>query len=180
MSVKKSVLEAKTDRELEEYIKEGNRFVPEANLLAFEILKTRGREFTEFETQRIMALVSEKKKVEERIIHPNHKKAANVIYLSAALGIINAILSPETFNNSFGIIVAIFTLGIIIGIGYLVSKGNDWIKYVLLVLMIFGLIGIPFIIMNIVNNPIVGIINIIQTALQIYAMVLLFKIPKTN
>lgn len=88
MSIKKSVLEAKTDRELEEYIKDGNRFVPEANLLAFEILKTRGREFTEFETQRIMALVSEKNKVEERIIHPNHKKAANVIYLSAALGII--------------------------------------------------------------------------------------------
>jgi len=127
-----------------------------------------------------MALVSEKNKVEERIIHPNHKKAANVIYLSAVLGIINAILSPETFYNSFGIIVVIFTLGIIIGIGYLVSKGNDWIKYVLLVLMIVGLIGIPFIIMNIVNNPIVGVINIIQTSLQLYAIILLFKVSKTN
>jgi hypothetical protein len=180
MSVKKSVLETKTDRELEEYIKEGNRFVPEANILAYEILKSRGREFTELETQRIMFLVSEKNKVKEIIIHPNHKKAANVIYLSAGLSFINVILSPETLNNSFGIIIAIFTLGIIIGIGYLVSKGNDWIKYVLLVLMIFGLIGIPFIIMNIVNNPIVGIVNIIQTALQIYAIVLLFKVPKTN
>jgi hypothetical protein len=26
----------------------------------------------------------------------------------------------------------------------------------------------------------VGIVNIIQTALQIYAIVLLFKVPKTN
>jgi hypothetical protein len=180
MSVKKSVLETKSDRELEEYIKEGNRFIPEANILAFEILKSRGREFTDLETQRIMSLISENNKVKEIIIHPNHKKAANVIYLSAGLGIINAILSPEAFYNSFSIIVASLTLGIIIGIGYLVSKGNDWIKYVLLVLMIIGLIGIPFLIMNIVNNPIVGVINIIQTALQIYAIILLFKVPKTN
>lgn len=180
MSVKKSVLETKTDKELEEYIKEGNRFIPEANILAFEILKERGREFSDLETQRILSLISEKNNVRETIIHPNHKKAANVIYLSAGLGIINAILSPETFNNSFAIIVAIFTLGLISGIGYLISIGTDWIKYVLLGLMILGLIGVPFIIMNIVNNPIVGIINIIQTALQIYALVLLFKIPKLN
>lgn len=180
MTVKKSVLETKPDRELEEYIKEGNRFVPEANILAFEILKSRGREFNELEVQRILSLISEKNKVKEVIIHPNHKKSANVIYLSAGLGIINVILSPVILNNSYQIIGAIFTLGIIIGIGYLVSQGNDWIKYVLLVLMILGLIGIPFIIINILNNPIVGIINIIQTALQIYAIILLFKIPKTN
>lgn len=180
MSVKKSVLETKSDRELEEYIKEGNRFIPEANILAFEILKSRGREFTDLETQRIMFLISEKNKVKETIIHPNHKKAANVIYLSAGLGIINAIFSSEIFNNSFAIIVAVLTLGIIIGIGYLVSKGYDWIKYFLLAIMIFGLIGVPIIIMNILNNPIVGIINIVQTALQIYAIVLLFKVPKLN
>ena len=180
MNVKKSILETKSNRELEEYIKEGNKFVPEANILAFEILKSRGREFTELETQTIMSLVSEKNKVKETVIHPNHKKAANLIYLSAVLGIINAILSSETFNNSFDIIVAIITFGIIIGIGYLVSKGNDWIKYILLVFMIIGLFAIPIVIMNIINNPIIGIINIIQTALQIFAVVLLFKIPKTN
>ncbi len=180
MSVKKSVLEAKTDKELEEYIKEGNRFVPEANILAFEILKSRGREFTELETQRIMSLVSEKNKENEKIIHPNHKRAANLIYLSAGLGVINVILSPAIFNNSFGIIIAILTLGMLIGLGYLVSRGDDWIKYVLLVFMILGLIGIPGIIMNILLSPIVGIINIVQTALQIYAIVLLFRIPKPN
>lgn len=180
MNVKKSVLESKSDKELEEYIREENRFVPEANILAFEILKSRGREFSEIETQRISSMISEKSKVKEIIIHPNHKKAANLIYTSAALGVINAFLSPEIFNNNFAIVVAVFTLGIITGIGYLVSKGNDWIKYVLLVLMIFGVIGIPFIILNILNNPIVGVVNISQTILQIYAIVLLFRIPKTN
>src|SRR5690606_918831 len=180
MSVKKSVLETKTDRELEEYNKEGNRFVPEANILAFEILKSRGREFTELETQRLTSLISEKNKENAKIIHPNPKKAANLIYLSAGLGIINVILNPAIFNNSFGIKVAILTLGMLIGIGYLVSKGDDWIKYVLLVFMILGLIGIPTIIMNILLNPIVGIINVVQAALQIYSIVLLFKVPKSN
>ena len=180
MSVKNSVLETKSDKELEEYIKEGNRFVPEATVLAFEILKSRGREFSELETHQIMSLISEKSKVKEKVIHPNHEKAANAIYLSVALGLINVFLRPETFNNATSIIIAIFTFAIIARIGYLVSQGNDWIKYVWLVFMIFGVISIPFIIMKILNNSIVGYINLIQTILEIYALVILFKIPKTN
>ncbi|SFN99732.1 hypothetical protein SAMN05421741_11635 [Paenimyroides ummariense] len=179
MSVKKSILETKTNKELEEYLKEGNRFIPEARLYAFEILKDRGIEFSEAETQRIMLLIPQKTKFEEIAVHTNYKKAANLIYVSAGLGLINVILSPQA-TTAFGIIVAIFTLGILIGIGYLVSKGNEWIKYVLLVLMLVGLLAIPVMLLNIVNNPIVGIINIIQTVLQIYSLVLLFKISKTN
>lgn len=180
MSVKKSLLEAMSTEELNDYIKVGNRFVPEANIYAYEILKARGLEIPEAETLRIMSLISDRNKSEELIIHPNHKKAGNLIYLTAALGLINVLLSPETFQNTLGIIVGVFTLGIIFGIGYLAGKGNDRIKYVLLVFMILGLLSIPFIILNIVNNPLVGKINIIQTALQIYALVLLFKIPRSN
>lgn len=179
-SVKESVLENKTEKELEEYIEEGNRFVPEASLLAFEILKSRGREFSELETQRIMSLISEKSKIPEKVIHPNYKKAADLIYLSAALGVINEVLSSAIFNNSFEIGSAVLSLGIIIGIGYSVSKGNDWIKYVLLALMILGLISIRYIILNIAINPVVSIINLIQTVLQIYSIVLLFKIPTSK
>ena len=179
MSVKKSVLETKTNKELEEYLKNGNRFIPEARMYAFEILKERGVEFSEAETQRIMLLTPQEAKVEEIEVHANYKKAANLIYVSAALGLINVILSPEHIN-AFGIIVAIFSLGLIVGIGYLVSTGNEWIKYVLLVLMILGLLAIPYMLLNIVNKPVIGIINIIQTALQIYSLVLLFRISKTN
>lgn len=179
MSVKKSALETKTNKELEEYLKEGNRFIPEARLCAFEILKERGIEFSEAETQRIMFLIPQEAKLEEIEVHANYKKAANLIYVSAALGLINVILSPEHVN-AFGIIVAIFSLGLLVGIGYVVSTGNEWIKYVLLVLMVVGLLAIPFMLINIVNNPVVGITNIIQTILQIYSLVLLFKISRTN
>jgi hypothetical protein len=175
MTVKKSVLEAKSNQELEEYIKEGNRFVPEAKIYAYEILKSRGREFSEVETERFLRLIAEVNKSKETTIHPNHKKAGNLIYLSGGVGFVNAILSPVPFNTS-GIFIAVFALGLLFGMGYLVSKGHDWLKYVLLVLMIFGLMGFPILLSNLLYNPVVGIINIIQTILQLYALVLLFRI----
>ncbi|WP_415326638.1 hypothetical protein [Chryseobacterium sp. MMS23-Vi53] len=48
--VKKNVLNKLSDFELEKYLKEGNQFTPEASEMAFDILKERGRIFTEQET----------------------------------------------------------------------------------------------------------------------------------
>ena len=76
------------------------------------------------------------------------------------------------------IFIALISLAFVFGIGYLVSKGTEWIKYVLLVILILGLLGFPIVIANLKNEPVVGIINIVQTILQIWALVLLFKIPK--
>lgn len=177
MSVKKSVLETKTNTELEEYIKKDNRFVLEANIYAYEILKERGKVFTEEETENILFLIDNKNKASETIIHPNHTKAAQLIYISAALGIINMILSPDILSNFFGIVIAFLVLAIIVAMGYLVSKGYDWMKYVLLIFMVFGLISLPIMLINITQNPIILVANVIQTILQIYALVLLFKIP---
>ena len=79
MSVNKRLLEQKSNQELEKYIDIGNRFVPQANLYAYEILKSRGREFTEEETERIMSLTDENNKSNEIVIHKNHKKSADLI-----------------------------------------------------------------------------------------------------
>ncbi|SDM16483.1 hypothetical protein [Chryseobacterium taihuense] len=56
MSVSRKILEGKSNQELERYIASDSKFVPEANLLAYEILKARGREFTPEETERIISL----------------------------------------------------------------------------------------------------------------------------
>ncbi|WP_294215146.1 hypothetical protein [uncultured Chryseobacterium sp.] len=45
--VQRKVLEKCTDSELEGYLKEGNRFPPEAVQMALEILERRGRIFGE-------------------------------------------------------------------------------------------------------------------------------------
>lgn len=178
MSVNKRLLEEKTNQELEKYIEIGNRFVPQANIYAYEILKSRGRKFTDEETERIKSLIDTTNKKEEIIVHPNHKKSAELIYISGFLGIVNIIWTYQTLDNGMKIIVALFSLTFVFGIGYLVSKGKEWIKYVLLAILILGLLGFPFLIANIMNEPVVGIINIVQTILQIWALVILFKIPK--
>lgn len=177
MSVNKRLLEKKSDQELEKYIEEGNRFVPEANIFSYEILKSRGREFTDEETQRIMSL---KKNDQNIIIHPNHKNSAELMYISGALGIGNIIWKYETLDSGFKIFIAVISVAFVFGIGYFISKGIEWIKYVLLVILLLGLLGIPFFIANFKNEPVVGIINVVQTVLQVWALILLFKIPKSQ
>ncbi|MGH1516301.1 hypothetical protein [Chryseobacterium sp. JK1] len=63
--VNKSVLRKLSNQELEAYLKEGNRFVPEAVQMAFEILEERGRIFNEQEKSTIQQLIQCKKEAEE-------------------------------------------------------------------------------------------------------------------
>lgn len=111
-------------------------------------------------------------------VHKNFIKSSNLIFGTVGLGIINFFFSDEILNNGKNLSIAIITLLIISGIGFLVRQGKSWVKYLLLILTIFGLIGVPFIIGNITERPIIGLINILQTIMQIWATILLFMIPK--
>ncbi|ANF49284.1 hypothetical protein A0O34_01355 [Chryseobacterium glaciei] len=62
--VNKSVLRKLSDYELNKYIKEGNRFTPEAVQMAFEILEERGRTFTTEEKISIQNIIQNKKESE--------------------------------------------------------------------------------------------------------------------
>ena len=114
----------------------------------------------------------------DKQIHPNYIKSSNLIFGTVGLGLINFFFSSDFLNTGQNIATAIFILVIIAGIGFLVRQGKAWVKYLLLVFTVFGLIGIPFIINNITQTPVVGLINIAQTIMQIWAMVILFKVPK--
>ncbi|MDR6465220.1 hypothetical protein [Chryseobacterium sediminis] len=63
--VNKNVLRKLSNQELEGYLKEGNRFVPEAVQAAFEILEERGRVFSEQEKETVQQLIQHKKEEEE-------------------------------------------------------------------------------------------------------------------
>ncbi len=63
--VSKNVLRKLSSQELEGYLKEGNRFVPEAVQMAFEILEERGRVFSEQEKIAVLQLIQRKKDAEE-------------------------------------------------------------------------------------------------------------------
>ena len=112
-------------------------------------------------------------------VHENFIKSSNLIFISAALGLINLFLTKGELGSTKLIVSAILTLLFVGGLGYIVRQGYAWIKYLLLVLMIFGLIGIVgILIMNLEKQPLITTVNIIQTILQTWATVLLFIIPK--
>lgn len=178
MSVSKKVLEQKSNQELEKYIESKSRFIPDAILFAYEILESRGREFTSVEIERRVLLIDQKNKKEEIVIHPNHKKSADLIYLSGVLGIGNLIWSYETLDSGITIFIAFSSLAFVFGLGYFISKGSEYVKYVILITLFLSIPGFPYLIANMKNDPVLGILNIVQTILQVWAAVLLIKIPK--
>ena len=64
--VKRKVLEKLSNTELEKYIKPESRFVFEAVEIAYDILKSRGRRFTETENEQIQNLIQTKKDSEPK------------------------------------------------------------------------------------------------------------------
>ena len=182
MSVKKSVLEQKSDKQLEEYIKPESRFVPQAIKFAYEILKARGRDFSEEETGIITSLITKKEEKEKKplVIHENHIQSSNLMYLSAVLGLINFFLSGEAAikNNFKG---ALFGILFVVFLGALIRRGYNGVKYVLLVSLLLGsIVSLPYLIYDLKNFPLNGIIDLCNYIAQIAATILLFLIPKEN
>lgn len=184
MSVKKSVLEQKSDKQLEEYIKPESRFVPQAIKFAYEILKARGRDFSEEETGIITSLITKKEEKEKEkkplVIHENHIQSSNLMYLSAVLGLINFFLSGEAaIKNDFK--SALFGILFVVFLGALIRRGYNGVKYVLVVSLLLGsIVSLPYLIYDLKNFPLNGIIDLCNYIAQIAATILLFLIPKEN
>lgn len=178
MDTRKNVLEKLSDHELEQYIKPDSKFVPEAIQYAYEILQSRGKVFTEQEKERINSVISKTEENEATILHPNYTKAANLIYLSGAVGIGCLIWTYEQLDSELAIFISAVVLASVFGVGYMIGKGNEVAKFVFIILFILGLAGIPTLITHLSANPVLGIMNILQFILQTWAIVLLVKIPK--
>ena len=114
----------------------------------------------------------------DKEIHQNYIKASNLIFGTIVLGLINVVISNRDMNDTKNIITIVVTFLFIAGIGYLIRIGKEWIKYLLLIFLVFGLITMLFIIPQLLGNSIIFIINITQTLMQLLAIYLLFKIPK--
>ncbi|WJS94320.1 hypothetical protein NYQ10_19740 [Flavobacterium johnsoniae] len=178
MAVKRSVLEQMSNSELEKYIKPETSFVPEATKIAFEILKTRGRDFSAEELATINILIHKKEEKKIRPIHKNHIKSSNFIFISLAIGIINFFLFMIFTQNEGGIVSALVTFIFVGMLGYLVRKGYD-LKVFLLVLFLIGLLGsIRTLVSNFIYFPLNGILSLCQLIIQLLSIILLFRIPK--
>ena len=113
-------------------------------------------------------------------IHPNYIRSSNLLFAMAGIILANFLLMPGQLKNLFTIISVFAGFVIFIGIGLLIRRGRNWIKYVLLGFTLFGVITIPMIIITFYPKSIPGALNILQQVLQLWALVLLFLIPKVK
>lgn len=108
--------------------------------------------------------------------------AVKLLWMSFAIGVLVMIVqwkvvtaeaSPAVtiFGMSFGFLVALFFI-------HFIGKGRNWARVVFLVL---ALLGLPIFLMQLPNtfkvSPLAGIIGIVQTGIQYYALYLLFLTP---
>jgi len=111
--------------------------------------------------------------------HLNYIQSSNLIFVAAALAIVRVFFSEDALSNSTNIAIEVVSISLIFGLGIVIRQGFVWVKYLLLVLIILGVIGMLFIPGDKVENPIARVLNILQTIVQIWAIILLFKIPKS-
>ena len=101
------------------------------------------------------------------------------MFATAGLVNVNFLLLPNIDKIPINIFFTVFACSIFVATGFLIRSANLWVKYLIISLIITELaIGFPgmFLIMRV--NRISMIINLLQIILQIYAVILLFKIPK--
>lgn len=101
------------------------------------------------------------------------KISAYLLIFSAFLGVLNVILSPD-LNDIKEYLISLIVFCVISIFAVLVYKKINWIKYVLLVLVVLGIFNIPYIINDLKHYPINGIINIVQSLAQLWAVIILF------
>lgn len=116
----------------------------------------------------------------QKSVHPNFIKASNFIFLTLLFGLGNLIFGEpqHDMDRTTFTIVGIIMLGIILGCALGVRRGIVWIKYVYVVLAVLGLMGIPLILQNLESNVGLGLINLAQCLVQLWAAVLLLMTGK--
>ncbi|RYU86570.1 hypothetical protein EWM62_18120 [Mucilaginibacter terrigena] len=113
-------------------------------------------------------------------VHPNYIKSSNLIILSMLVGLMSLAFAQEplkTLPAVLSVIITILFLGVI---AFLVRRGISWMKYVLLVVFILGLAALILLIIG-KQHVRTGalVVNILQTLIQLWALIRLFTIPKS-
>lgn len=112
--------------------------------------------------------------------------AVNLLYASLGIGVINSGLMPselDEFSSSGSVLIdAFFTLGLLWFMAYMIGKGKNWARITFLVFFIMGfplsIVVLPMYLslLSLSYTPIIlGILNLVQTGMQLIAMVFLFQ-----
>lgn len=112
-------------------------------------------------------------------LHPNYNKAARFLFLSGGISILNALFTSDiTSVYSHESSVVMLASAVIFVFAWYARRGNSWLKYVLLALILVGLFSIQSTVDEVKQNPVGGVVDIATGIMQVWAVVLLFLIPK--
>lgn len=182
----------KSDSELLDLINNRTLFQVNAVIAAINELDKRGKvdsEILEIKMQIEQKIEHQKEQIqqskEDLKIPKNLPKtisnAVLLIYITIGIGIVNSIIMELTTNlknisEPKNLFVLIFTLGLMALIARNIHFGKKWARTTYLALFLLGLIAYPFSLIQFFQlNPLIAIISLTQTGLQIYALFLLYK-----
>ena len=182
----------KSESELLDYVNNRTQFQVDAVIAAINELDKRGKANSE--------ILDIKKQIDQKIENQNKQiqqskedlkipknipitisNAAKLIYFTLGLGIVNSVIMELTtdfknLSDPKNLFIVILSLGLTAFFAYKIHMGRKWARTTFLVLFLIGMIMFPFTLIQFFQlNPLTGIISLIQTGLQIYALILLYK-----
>lgn len=104
--------------------------------------------------------------------------ASNLTFISSGLYAILLVSNLSNYSDPLWIIPATAIVILYISIGYLVRRGINWTRYVLLLFAFSGILfGLPEILFHFSSNPMRNVINIVQILVQVCATLFVFVSP---
>lgn len=107
--------------------------------------------------------------------------AINLFIISIVLGFINTIISEMTtemknYTSGLGLSTTILTFAMFVFFTYQMNAGKKWARTTFLILSLLGALFFPFTIVPLFQaNPIIGVITVISSIIQIFAFVFIYS-----
>ncbi|WP_264558050.1 DUF2417 domain-containing protein [Flavobacterium sp. N1718] len=110
-------------------------------------------------------------------LHPNFAKASRLIFLTLLFGVYNLFfgIPSHGMTRTGFVITGLIMLSLIAACAIGIRKGIVWVKYVYIAVAALGIIGTPVIVKNLSADPILGVVNLLQCLVQLWAAVLLLR-----
>lgn len=119
-------------------------------------------------------------------LHTNIRRSSNAFFIATGLGLLplaynwNELMQKMPFSQGGVLAILGCSYAISIIIAWLIRLGKKWVRIPLLILVFLGFVmSIPSIIVGFKEVIWLGIINVVQSGLQIYGAIILF-LPETT
>jgi hypothetical protein len=113
-------------------------------------------------------------------LHKNYKKASNLILVTLLLDPIEFFFSKYLGATKDEIVFEVLGILFIALTAYTIRRGISWVKYILLILTLLGLMAVILTIKAAAVSVIPVTITCLQVIVMAWALVLLFRIPNAD